>query len=145
MQLKRFTNEEIGDSYNTCGIDFDGTLTQGGYPNIGEPIAHAQVLIDRLKKLGYKLIIYTCRTSPYLLSIRKITLDKAIEEIEEWLEKHGITGIDGIIPIDKPLFDRYIGDEAWNDRSTCKLLGIEVECGEGGSSSTAEEADCEDA
>ena len=124
MKLKRFTNEELGDTNNVCGLDFDGTLTVGGYPEVGKPQPYAKLFVERLRKV-FKVILYTCRTAPVLLKRRKITLDQAITEIEEWLEKHDIE-IDGICPMPKPLFDRYIGDEAFNDMMACKMFRIPV-------------------
>lgn len=131
MELKRFTNEEIADTYKTCGLDFDGTLTQGGYPEIGEPQAHAKQLVERLRE-EFKVILYTCRTAPVLLKRRGMTLSMVVAEIEEWLEEHDIE-VDGITTMPKPLFDRYIGDEAFNDMMACRMLKIEVDLDEDGS------------
>lgn len=122
MKLKRFTNEEIGDTNATCGLDFDGTLTTGGYPVMEGPRPHAKELVRRLRKL-FTVILFTCRTTPVLLERRKITVDQAVAEIEEWLEEHGIE-VDGICLLPKPLFDRYIGNEAFSDVMACKMFHI---------------------
>lgn len=43
-------------------VDFDGTLCENRWPNIGEAnIELFQYLIDR-KMMGYKIILWTCRT-----------------------------------------------------------------------------------
>ena len=51
----------------TLAIDFDGTLCEHEYPNIGKPILPA---IETLKKLreeiGCELILWTCREGVFL-------------------------------------------------------------------------------
>lgn len=43
------------------GIDFDGTLCEHKYPEIGEPNVYLINRLKRLRKLGHKLILWTCR------------------------------------------------------------------------------------
>lgn len=47
-------------------IDFDGTVVQEGFPNIGEFLPGAKETIIDLHKAGYKLILWTCRTDAHL-------------------------------------------------------------------------------
>jgi hypothetical protein len=42
-------------------VDFDGTLHDGEFPNIGEPMPHAQWVMNQFKEDGHFLIIWTCR------------------------------------------------------------------------------------
>ncbi len=42
-------------------IDFDGTIVEDAYPNIGKPIKGAFETIKALQKAKYKLILWTCR------------------------------------------------------------------------------------
>jgi len=42
-------------------IDFDGTLVEHKYPEIGEEIPKAFECLKKLKKEGHKLILWTCR------------------------------------------------------------------------------------
>lgn len=44
-----------------CCIDFDGTIVQHAYPDIGEPMPLAFEVMKSLKEAGYKLILWTCR------------------------------------------------------------------------------------
>ena len=47
-------------------VDFDGTLCESKYPNIGNPnLSLINFLID-LQKHGHKLILWTCRTDELL-------------------------------------------------------------------------------
>lgn len=43
-------------------VDFDGTLVQDKFPNIGELNVYLFELIKSLKKSGVKVILWTCRT-----------------------------------------------------------------------------------
>ena len=42
-------------------IDFDGTLCEDNFPNIGAEIPGRIKALQRLKKQGHKLILWTCR------------------------------------------------------------------------------------
>ena len=59
-------------------FDFDGTLCQEAYPNIGKPNRSMIFLAKRLKKQGHKLILWTCRCG------------KPLEEAIEWCKSQGI-------------------------------------------------------
>ena len=59
-------------------IDFDGTICQNKYPEIGEPMPLAIESIKELKERGHDLILWTCRQGDLL--------DDAVR----WCEEHGI-------------------------------------------------------
>ena len=59
-------------------VDFDGTLCQNEYPQIGEPIQEVIDFIKKVKLEGHQLILWTCRTGENL----KCAVD--------WSEKQGI-------------------------------------------------------
>ena len=42
-------------------IDFDGTIVNNKFPEIGEPIGNAFDALLAMKRSGYKLILWTCR------------------------------------------------------------------------------------
>ena len=59
-------------------IDFDGTLCEDVYPDIGKPI---QATIDRMRReqaLGSRFILWTCREGQSLC------------EALEWCAEHGL-------------------------------------------------------
>lgn len=61
-------------------VDFDGTIVENNFPEIGKPYTE---FVDELKRLqgeGHKLILWTCRTQEYLT--------KAVEFCEQELGLH---------------------------------------------------------
>jgi hypothetical protein len=61
------------------GIDFDGTIVEEIFPEIGEPIVRVVDFIRELQERGDKWILITMREGKYL------------DEAVEWLKAHGIT------------------------------------------------------
>lgn len=45
----------------TILIDFDGTIVSHQYPAIGDPLPDAFRVMKKLKMVGWKLILWTCR------------------------------------------------------------------------------------
>lgn len=65
--------------YNIYAVDFDGTLCDNCYPEIGEANYYLIDLLKSLKSEGHKLILWTCRTGT--------PLEKAVK----WCKKQGLT------------------------------------------------------
>ena len=42
-------------------VDFDGTLCENAYPNIGAPKYHIINAIKEYKSYGWKIVLWTCR------------------------------------------------------------------------------------
>ena len=60
----------MGLKYPIVAVDFDGTLTIGdNYPKIGEMNMVAIQYLKQYKKLGGKLVLWTCRSGLSLLQI----------------------------------------------------------------------------
>lgn len=59
-------------------VDFDGTIVENAYPEIGEPMPGAIICIRYLKGKGHTIIINTCRAGKY------------VEEAIRWLRKYDI-------------------------------------------------------
>lgn len=59
-------------------IDFDGTIVEHKYPQIGKPLPYAFEVIRELKKQGHILILWTVRTG------------KELEEAVEFCRKNGV-------------------------------------------------------
>jgi hypothetical protein len=61
------------DIYNrlTIAIDFDGTIVEDAYPNIGKPRIFAFETLKKLQEDGHRLILWTYRSGT--------TLDEAVE------------------------------------------------------------------
>ena len=62
----------------TIAIDFDGTIVEDKYPEIGKPMPFAFDTISRLQKSGHRLILWTYRTG------------KRLDEAVEFCRKNGL-------------------------------------------------------
>jgi len=60
------------------GLDFDGTIVEHAYPEIGPSVPGALEIIDKWQNAGHKLILFTMRS--------KDTLEQAVD----YLTKNGI-------------------------------------------------------
>ena len=67
----------------TMAIDFDGTLCEDRFPEIGRPNDRVIALVKRLQDAGVKTILWTCRRNDQ----HGNHLDKAVE----WCKEHGLT------------------------------------------------------
>lgn len=121
-------------------IDFDGTLCEFAFPQIG-PIKHgAKEAVDIFRALGFKIIIWSCRTCHWDYDVyggddpSEPTLERErVKDMIAWLDKHGIAydeiddGSKG-----KPGADYYIDDKGlrftdnWNDIASF-ILRIEMD------------------
>lgn len=76
-------------------IDFDGTLCESKFPDIGEPIPSAIEYVKQLKEDGHKLILWTCRVGENLNDAVKwckeqgIEFDAVNENLQEVIDEYG--------------------------------------------------------
>lgn len=75
-------------------VDFDGTLCQWSYPDMGEPEPGARIFMKSLIARGLKPIVWSCRFSPEFNTLEEIA--EAIDKAAAWLKQHNIpyAGID---------------------------------------------------
>ena len=59
-------------------IDFDGTIVENKWPDIGEPKQRVVDYIRQLQNIGHKWILWTCRSEEELPAVLK------------WCEEHGL-------------------------------------------------------
>ena len=59
-------------------VDFDGTLCENEYPNIGAPKDNVITAVKQYHNFGWKIVLWTCRNGNQLL------------EAIEWCEEHGL-------------------------------------------------------
>jgi hydroxymethylpyrimidine pyrophosphatase-like HAD family hydrolase len=78
-------------------VDFDGTLCENKWPEIGRPNGHLIRYLRELKLAGHKIILWTCRTGQ--------PLDDAIE----WCAKYGLI-FDAINENVPEAIERFGGD-----------------------------------
>lgn len=76
-------------------IDFDGTIVEDRYPEIGYLKPGAKKVIQRLHEEGHKIIINTCRVGDlerncvnFLLE-KKIPFDRINDNLPELVAKYG--------------------------------------------------------
>jgi len=80
----------------TLAIDFDGTLCDFAFPGIGKVKQGAKEAIDKFRELGYKIIIYSCRTCHWHYDIFGGSPDQPVmerdrvKEMISWLAENGI-------------------------------------------------------
>lgn len=60
-------------------VDFDGTLVENAYPNVGELKLNAKTVINKLKKEGFKIIINTCRSGIFEGRVYEFLEEQGIE------------------------------------------------------------------
>lgn len=63
---------------NIIAIDFDGTIVENAFPDIGMEYPYAVNTIKLLKKRGYRVILWTCRSGKHFDAARK------------WLDERGL-------------------------------------------------------
>lgn len=63
-------------------IDFDGTICEHKYPEIGKPFLDRINILKELKSSGHRLILWTCR--------RVDDERQVLKEAVEWCKSHGL-------------------------------------------------------
>jgi hypothetical protein len=99
-------------------VDFDGTIAEHRFPEIGDLKKGVVEGLKALQEMGFYILIYSCRTCkwfPEAFNPDNEVLDmnrKCIRDMVEFLDKHGVPyneiddGTKG-----KPLCDLYIDDK----------------------------------
>lgn len=93
-------------------VDFDGTLCEDAYPEMGEPNLYLIQILKELKLQGKQLILWTCRCGKELEEAvhwcRKFELefDAVNQNVPENIKKYGTD-------TRKVYADLYLDDKAW--------------------------------
>ena len=78
--------------YKTIAVDFDGTIVEDRYPDIGPLIPEARNVLRKYKDAGGKVILWTCRTGADLMTAirflrqNEIYVDAANSHLPENME-----------------------------------------------------------
>ena len=100
-------------------VDFDGTIVEHAFPDIGEKKVGAIETLKKWQSKGHKIILWTCRANPSFLNIRKRR--KLLSEAVEFCKKEGLVfdavnknvgGLGFKPPKPKIYADWYIDDRA---------------------------------
>lgn len=76
-------SDKIKQLPKIVAVDFDGTLVEDRFPEIGAPNRELFTLCNLLKQLGVKIILWTCRDN----DTPERNLDKAVE----YCNRQGLT------------------------------------------------------
>jgi len=101
-------------------VDFDGTLVDFEYPEIGESHKELFEALIKLKKAGHKLILWTCREGNELKAAVDFCKEKGLEfdEVNKNVSESIATyGIDAR----KVLADFYLDDKGIQPEDFLKL------------------------
>lgn len=105
--------------------DFDDTICEWAYPDMGEPKEGVKDALQKIKDMGYEIHILSCRTSH---EIKKYPIDRQeqVRAMERYLDEHEIP-YDEVLNKDKPLAHWYIDDRAIGFRNNWEDVVKEIE------------------
>lgn len=97
-------------------VDFDGTLFENKWPDIGEPIMEVIDYVKKEQAAGSRIILWTCRSGMELVNAlyycKKygIVFDAVNKNLPEIVEKYGVDAR-------KIYADVYVDDMSYNHRA----------------------------
>jgi len=92
-----FLDDENKDKIRIMAVDFDGTLCENDFPNIGKARDRVIKLVKDYKRHGWKTILWTCREGKRLdeavewCKIRKLKFDAVNDNLPIVIEHIGNT------------------------------------------------------
>lgn len=115
-------------NHKTIAVDFDGTLSFGRWPDVGEPNTELISFLKNWSNKGNKLILWTCRTGQALEIAVKwceqqgLCFDAINDNLQEYIELYGSNSrkicCDYYID-DKSIHPNYINKEVPYDQNGC--------------------------
>jgi hypothetical protein len=100
----------------TICVDFDGTLHDGVFPNLGKPMPGAKEALALFRAVGFYIVVFSCRTAgryPLLFGYEQGLAKPVAQEMKQWLDRREMSYDeidDGTLG--KPIADYYIDDRA---------------------------------
>ena len=114
----------------TVVIDFDGTICEHRYPEVGPPMPGAREALTRLKAMGFRIIIHSVRTASYwrTLAMEDPRVDpvRQVNLIQDYMAKQRLP-YDEICLADKPVAVAYIDDRAYRFENNWVELAERIE------------------
>ncbi|MBM4047176.1 MAG: hypothetical protein FJ279_18895 [Planctomycetes bacterium] len=96
-------------------VDFDGTICEHQFPDVGPPKMGVKEALERFRQLGLRIIIHSVRTASYWREAAKqdpsLDPDRQAQLIRNYMAEHQLP-FDEILMADKPLAIAYIDDNA---------------------------------
>ena len=108
-------------NYNIYAVDFDGTLCENAWPDIGKPNHSLIGTLKKAREKGDKVILWTCRTADRLddaitwCKEQGLEFDAVNENLPEIIGQFGTESR-------KVFADIYIDDKAINPDKTMNLM-----------------------
>ena len=99
--------------------DFDNTINSSHYPDLGEPTKGVKEAFEKMRSMGYKIHILSCRTNPEVTD-HMFDRQEQCRIMIRYLKEHDIP-YDAVSNEYKPVATFYIDDRAvefrgdWND------------------------------
>jgi hydroxymethylpyrimidine pyrophosphatase-like HAD family hydrolase len=93
--ISKINRREAMKKYEIIAVDFDGTLCNDCYPDIGKPNLPLIELLKALKREGCRIVLWTCRCGRELEQAVQwceefgLEFDKVNRNTDEILEKYG--------------------------------------------------------
>lgn len=111
-------------------VDFDKTLCNSKWPNMGPPMDGAKEALEEMKKMGWTINVCSCRTS---VEVYPYPIDRLEQtrKMADWMKENNMP-FDNILNVDKPLGDAYIDDCGHGFRGDWKKVVDEVKQIHGG-------------
>ena len=92
QRTKPLTQQQKWDEFAAAAkivlVDFDGTLCEFSYPDMGPPMPGARQFMYNLLERELLPVIYTCRMSPMLYTVEQRAA--AADAIHAWCEENDI-------------------------------------------------------
>ena len=114
----------IGENSKTIAVDFDGTIVEHAYPEIGKDMLFAFETLKALQEKGHRLILWTFRDGKYLEDAVAYCQSKGIEFYavnKSYPEEEFDQSISRKINCDLFIDDRNLGGfPGWSD--VCQML-----------------------
>lgn len=105
-------------------IDFDNTICEENFPEIGTPKKGVKEALKKLKEMGYEIYIHSCRTSHELFKYPIDRLEQ-VRKMEKYLNENEIP-FDLVLNEFKPLASVYIDDRAIGFRGDWEKVVNEI-------------------
>ena len=105
--------------------DFDDTICEWAYPDMGSPKQGVKEAFQKMKDMGYEIHICSCRTNH---EVTKYHIDRQVQirEMKKYLEDNRIP-YDKVLDNDKPTAHVYIDDRAIGYRDDWEKVIEELE------------------